>query len=77
MTNLSEDNLEKRILDKDEELSHKDVQNALEFSKRDVATQSYDTLLEKLFGNIHATKDNKSVERTVTITIKDTYLDEK
>jgi hypothetical protein len=75
LTNLSEDNLEKRILDKDEELSHKDVQNALEFSKRDVATQSYDTLLEKLFGNIHATKENPEVERTVTITIKDKFVE--
>ena len=49
---------------------------ALEISKGDATVQNKDTLLEKLFGNVRATNENKSVERTVTITIKDSYLDE-
>lgn len=74
---MSESQLKKLILDKDEVLTTKDVNNvSCEVSKRDVATQGYDTLLEKLFSGVKADKDNKSVQRTVTITIKDDYLDE-
>lgn len=75
LTRMSESELQKRILDKDEELVRTDVNQALEITKKDVATQSYDTLLEKLFGGIRATKDNPEVERTVTITIKDKFVE--
>jgi len=77
ISSLSEDKLEKIILERDESLTRKDVNNAFEISKRDVATQSYDSLLEKLFGGVKASKDNPEVERTVTITIKDKFVEQK
>lgn len=67
--------LKRVILSKDEELTRKDVNQALEITKGDVAAQTYDTLMEKLFGNVRATKDNPEVERTVTITIKDKFVE--
>lgn len=76
LSKLSESELKKIILDKDEELTRKDVNHAVEITKNDVATQSYDSLMDKLFGGVKATKDNPSVERTVTITIKDSYIDQ-
>lgn len=77
ISKMAEEDLKRVILAKDEELVRKDVNKALEISKGDVATQSYDTLLEKLFGGIRATKDNPEVERTVTITIKDKFVEQK
>lgn len=41
-----------------------------EITKRDVVVQSYDALVEKLFG-VYATRENPDIERTITITIKD------
>lgn len=75
LTKLAESDLKRVILSKDEELTRKDVNNALEITKSDVASQSYDTLMEKLFGGVRATKDNPEVERTVTITIKDKFVE--
>jgi hypothetical protein len=72
---MAESDLERVILSKDEDLTRQGVHKALEISKNDVATQSYDTLLEKLFGNVRATKDNPEIERTVTITIKDKFVE--
>lgn len=72
---MAEPDLERVILSKDEDLTRQGVHRALEISKSDVATQSYDTLLEKLFGNVRATKDNPEIERTVTITIKDKFVE--
>jgi hypothetical protein len=72
---MAESDLERVILSKDEDLTRQGVHRALEISKNDVATQSYDTLLEKLFGNVRATKDNPEIERTVTITIKDKFVE--
>lgn len=76
LCSMAESDLEKVILSKDEELTRQGVHRALEISKSDVATQSYDTLMEKLFGNVRATKDNPEVERTVTITIKDKFVEQ-
>jgi hypothetical protein len=73
LAKLSARDLKRVILSKDEELTRKDVKQALEITKGDVATQSYDTLMEKLFGNVRATADNPEVERTVTITIRDRF----
>lgn len=73
----SEDELNKIILAKDESLTRKDVNKAVEISKRDVVTQGYDSLLDKLFGGVKATKENPEVERTVTITIKDKFVEQK
>ena len=71
LTRLGSVDLRKIILSKDEELIRKG-QN-FEITKRDVATQNYDTLLEKLFG-VHASAENPEIERTVTITIKDKLI---
>lgn len=68
--------LKRVILSKDEELTRKDVNKALEITKSDIGTQSYDSLLDKLFTGVKATQENKSVERTITITIKDKILEE-
>jgi hypothetical protein len=75
LTKLGEADLKRVILAKDEELTRKGVNRDLEITKSDVATQSYDTLLEKLFGGVKATKDNPEVERTVTITIRDKFVE--
>lgn len=77
LTRLGKSELKKVILSKDEDLTRKDVNRALEITKSDVASQTYDTLMEKLFGGVRATKDNPEVERTVTITIKDKFVPEK
>ena len=77
ISKMAEEDLKKVILAKDEDLVRKDVNKALEITKGDVATQSYDTLLEKLFGGVRATKENPEVERTVTITIKDKFVEQK
>ncbi len=76
---FSEDKLRKIILDKDEILTHVDANSTeiCEVSKRDVATQGYDTLLDKLFGGVKATAENPEVERSITITIKDKFVQEK
>lgn len=63
------------ILSKDEELTRKDINHDVEITKGDVGKQSYDTLMEKLFGGVRATRDNPEVERTVTITIKDKFVE--
>lgn len=75
---MSSTDIKKSILSKDEELTKKDKNKAhVEINKHEVGKENYDTLLEKLFGGVKATKDNKSVSRTVTITIKDDYLGEE
>jgi len=77
LVKMGESDLKKVILLKDEELTHKDTSGNLEITKSDVASQTYDTLLEKLFGGVRATKENPEVERTVTITIKDKFVEGK
>lgn len=72
LNRLASSDLKRAILLKDEELTHRDATHRT-ITKRDIATQSYDSLLEKLFGNVHATAENPEVERTVTITIKDKF----
>lgn len=71
LSKMGEDDLKRVILGKDEELTHKDATQTLEINKSDVATQSYDTLLNKLFG-VQASSEYPDIERTVTITIRDT-----
>jgi len=71
----AQEDLKKVILAKDEELTKKDMKHSLVITKSDVANQSYDSLIEKLFGGIKASENAKNVERTVTITIKDSILD--
>lgn len=66
--------LKKIILSKDDALINKEVNDLIEVKKSDVSKESYDTLLSKLFDGVKASKENKSVSRTVSITIKDEYL---
>ena len=70
LTKLGERDLKTIILSKDEDLINKDVNSALKITKNDIGTKTYDTLIEKLF-NVQATAENPNIERTVTITIKD------
>jgi hypothetical protein len=49
--------------------------NNAAFDTRPVIVKQQDDLMEKLFGNTKASKDNKEVERTVSITIKDKIID--
>lgn len=71
----AESKIKEAILSKDEDLEKKHDNNSVEITNHDVASKTYDTLLEKLFGGIRATKDNPEVERTVTITIKDKFVE--
>lgn len=73
LTSMGETDLKKVILSKDEELTRKDVKQALEITKQDVAKQGYDTLMEKLFDGCRASADNPDIERTITITIRDRF----
>lgn len=77
LSKIAESKLTNIILSKDKDLTRKGVNKALEISKNDVATQSYDTLMEKLFGGVRASEENPEVERTITITIRDSIKDHK
>ena len=76
LTKMGTNDLKKVILSKDEELTRKDVNKSLEITKSDIAKQGYDTLMEKLF-NVQATSENPNIERTVTITIKDSIIKDR
>ncbi|MGI0058126.1 MAG: hypothetical protein ACREBJ_00015 [Nitrosotalea sp.] len=73
LTRIGETDLAKVILAKDEELTRKDVKQALEITKGDVANKGYDSLIEKLFDGCKASAENPDVERTITITIRDRF----
>ena len=73
LTRMSETDLTRVILAKDEDLTRKDVKQALEITKSDVASKGYDSLIEKLFDGCKASADNPDVERTITITIRDRF----
>lgn len=70
---IGETDLSKVILSKDEDLTRKDVKQALEITKTDVATKGYDSLIEKLLEGCKASAENPDVERTITITIRDKF----
>ena len=71
---MKDDEIRNTILGKDSNLTRPDVVE----DKKEVQQQvPYDILLEKLFGGIKATKDNPEVERSVTITIKDSFKEKK
>jgi hypothetical protein len=74
LTRMGESDLKNVILTKDGELArNRDVDQALEITKTDVATKGYDSLVEKLFDGCKASADNPDVERTITITIRDRF----
>lgn len=70
---MGEAELKNVILAKDEDLVRKDVKQALEITKTDVATKGYDSLIEKLLEGCKASAENPDVERTITITIRDKF----
>lgn len=73
LSKIAVSDLKRIILSKDEELTRKDVNQALEITKNDVASKGYDTLLEKLFDGCRASEENPDIERTITITIRDRF----
>jgi hypothetical protein len=73
LTKMAESDLKRVILSKDEELTRKNMKQALEITKSDVTKMGYDSLLEKLFADCRASADNPDVERTITITIRDKF----
>lgn len=74
LTTMSESDLKRVILAKDEELVRdRNVKQALEITKQDVATKGYDSLIEKLLEGCKASSENPDVERTITITIRDKF----
>ena len=74
---MAEGDIRGIILSKDEELSRVGNNKTIEITNKDIATKSYDSLMEQLFGGVKASENNKSVERTITITIKDSILDDE
>lgn len=77
LSKLGSTDLRKIILSKDENLINQDSNKTVHITKNDIATKTYDNLLEKLFGDIRATKENPEVERSITITIKDKFVESK
>lgn len=73
LTRMSESDLTRVILAKDADLTNKDVKQALEITKSDVANKGYDSLIEKLFDGCKASAETPDVERTITITIRDRF----
>lgn len=73
LNRMAESEIKKAILSKDEEITRKGVRQALEITKGDIAKQSYDTLMDKLFSGARASAENPDVERTITITIRDKF----
>ena len=55
--------------------NNSDLHKSSEIHKTTVIQQ--DPLIDQLFGTVKANKENTQVERTVTITIKDSILDDK
>ena len=76
LTKLGEKELERIILAKDEDLIHKDMNHALEIKKSDVGKMDYNDLISKLLEGCRATDEHKSVKRSVTITIEDSFVGE-
>lgn len=73
---ITQSQLKKLLLSKDEVLVNKDINNLVEIKKSDVSKESYDTLLNKLFDGVKATKENPNVQRSITITINDKFIEE-
>lgn len=75
IADLSAKDLRDKLLSKDKELEDSDI-NSAEFrvERSSVGNETYDTLIEKLFGGVKATKENPNVERSITITINDKFI---
>lgn len=81
---LNEKEIQNIILDKDEKLLYKQIYG--NYNINGISKQSdgkynlvsgKDGLIDTLFNNVKASKENKEVQRSVTITINDKIVDEK
>src|ERR1700722_19744973 len=80
---LSERELRNVVLDKDEKLLHKQIYAQYNngglmkdgISNNQSIVKGQDSLMDKLFGNVKASQENKEVERSITIKINDKILD--
>jgi hypothetical protein len=71
---MGESDLKQVIITKDAELVRKkDIDQTLEINKTDIATKGYDSLIEKLFDGCKASANNPVVERSIIITIRDSF----
>lgn len=80
---LNEKEIRNIILDKDEKLLNKQIYANYnnggilkETKSSPQLVKGPDNLIDKLFSDVKASKDNKEVQRSVTITINDKILDE-
>lgn len=76
---FSEKQLREIVLEKDDKLQHKFIYaqyNTDKIVKTNSMEKTEDTLINKLFGEVKASQENKNVERTVSITINDKIKDE-
>jgi hypothetical protein len=83
ITRLNEKEIRNIILDKDERLLHKQIYSNYnnggmlkQNSNTPQLIKGPDNLIDKLFGDVKASKDNKEVSRSVTITINDKIVDD-
>jgi hypothetical protein len=79
---LSEVELRNIVLDRDEKLAHKQIYAALnnggmmkKSAPAPAVASANDQLIEKLFGGVKATANEKNVKRSITITIDDSIVD--
>lgn len=80
---LGERDLRQVLLDRDEKLLHKSIYRSCNMGgqRNDLVSSSApivkgpDSLIDKLFGDVKATRDNKEVQRSVTITINDKLVE--
>ena len=71
---MNEQELRGIILSKDERLSYRHIFS--NYNKPTPIIKAEDGLMDKLFSNVKANKENKEVERSVTITINDKIRDD-
>lgn len=82
---LAEKDLRNILLDRDEKLLHKQIfanynngglNKQSKKENENVIVNGKDNLIEKLFGDVKASKENKNVKRTITISIDDSIKDD-
>lgn len=79
---LNEKEIRNIILDRDEKLLQKQIYSnynnggITKTNQQSQLVSGKDNLIEKLFGDVKASKENKSVSRSVTITIDDKIVDD-
>jgi hypothetical protein len=78
LDNLSDVELEGRLLQKDPDLKNlsNQVKKQNTISRQEVSGSNYNELLAKLFSLPEVSKDLKEVSRTITITITDKVKDD-